>query len=125
MTRRAISAALAAVLLPVAGCWALLRPDPTASRRHPSPDGRYAVLLLSDTAFGQVETLLVLAEPNGPHPHAIFRHVGDTPLHFLGWRDDGTALLDYPPQAAPGYRLLLTCQGSACTLARAPPGTAP
>ena len=85
--------------------------------RHPSPDGRLVLLLISDTAFGQVETLRVIAVPDTPAAHIIFDQPGDIPLHFRRWRDTVTAELDRPARSPePAESLLLTCGAQACHL---------
>ncbi|WP_338665317.1 hypothetical protein VQH23_09110 [Pararoseomonas sp. SCSIO 73927] len=90
---------------------------------HLSPDGRLMVTLERDEAFGQVETLSVLADPNTRRARRIFRSVGDTPLRFLRWHETRTAELEFPPQGGqPAYRLRLACGEETCTLDRAPAG---
>ena len=88
---------------------------------HLSPDGRLMVTLERDEAFGQVETLTVLADPNTGRARRIFRSVGDTPLRFLRWHEARAAELEFPPQGGePAYRLRLACGDETCTLDRAP-----
>jgi hypothetical protein len=89
--------------------------------RHCSPDGRYAVILVSDTSVGQVEHLRVLADPDSPDARLALDHAGEVPLRFLGWRDGATAELEAAPHAGQGpRRLLLQCAGSSCRLNPAP-----
>ena len=90
-----------------------------APRQRLSPNGRYAAVLASDTGFGQVEYLRVLAAPGTPEARVVFEAAGDTPLHFLGWRDNATAELEEPPHNGDGpRRLLLRCAEEGCRLDR-------
>ena len=103
---------------PPAPSWLPVRVPPPA---HLSPDGRLMVMLERNEAFGQVETLTVLADPNTRRAHRIFRSVGDTPLRFLRWHEARMAELEFPPQGGePAYRLRLACGDETCTLDRAP-----
>ena len=89
--------------------------------RHISPDGRYAVILISDTSLGQIEHLRVLADPDAPGARLVLDHPGEVPLRFLGWRDGATAELETAPHDGHGpRRLLLRCAGSSCQLDPAP-----
>ena len=88
-----------------------------APRQHLSPNARYAAVLASDTYFGQVEYLRVLAAPGTPEARVVFEVAGDTPLRFLGWRDNATAELEEPPHDGDGpRRLLLHCAEEGCRL---------
>lgn len=98
--------------------WLLVRAPPVA---HLSQDRRLMVTLERDEAFGQVETLTVLAEPNTRRARQIFRSVGDTPLRLFRWQEARTAELEFPPQGGESaYYLRLTCGDETCTLDRAP-----
>ena len=112
--------AIGVVLLAMAASAMLLTDslhDRTRSRVHVSPGGRYAVTLVSDEAFGQVETVLVVASPGTGQAHTIFDQPGDTPLRFLRWQDDTTAVLEAPPRSGqPARALLLICQPDRCAL---------
>ena len=92
-----------------------------APRQHLSPNARYAAVLASDTYFGQVEYLRVLAAPGTPEARVVFEVAGDTPLRFLRWHEARMAELEFPPQGGePAYRLRLACGDETCTLDRAP-----
>ena len=104
----------------LAPSWVPVRAPPVA---HLSPDGRLMVMLERDEAFGHVETLTVLADPNTRQARRIFRSVGDTPLRFLRWQTARTAELEFPPQGGePAYQLRLACEDETCTLDRASGG---
>ena len=97
----------------------LVAGTPTAATRplHVSPGGRYAVLLVSDTTFGQIEELRVIADPGTPAARVIFEQMGDQPLRVKRWTDAETAELAYAAQGedAPAD-LTLKCQDQTCEL---------
>lgn len=115
------AAAIVVPLLVLAAVAVLATPPDPRRVEHRSPDGRLAVLTWSDTAFGQIEGLRVMADPGTPAARRIFEQLGDVPLRVLRWRDARTAELGTGPRDGEGARrLLLTCEGDACRLENAP-----
>ena len=96
--------------------WLPVRAPPVA---HLSQDGHLTVMLERDNAFGQIETLTVVADPNTRRARQIFRYIGDTPLRFLRWIEARMAELENPPQdGEPAYQLWLVCGDETCKLDR-------